>query len=59
MLAQGVPLHEVSDVLGHSSVTVTKDVYGHLTADRRRVAAQAVGEALWGVFGSEWGRALT
>jgi len=48
MLAQGVPLHEVSEVLGHSSVTVTKDVYGHLTVDRRRAAAQAVGDALWG-----------
>jgi integrase len=48
MLAQGVPLHEVSEVLGHSSVAITKDVYGHLVADRRRAAADAVSQALWG-----------
>jgi len=48
MLAQGVPLHEVSEVMGHSSLTVTKDIYGHFTADRRRAAAEAVGNALWG-----------
>jgi integrase len=48
LLAQGIPLHEVSDFLGHSSVRITKDVYGHLSADRRRAAASAVGEALWG-----------
>ncbi len=47
MLAQGVPLHEVSDVLGHSSVSITKDIYGHLVADRRKAAADA-GQALWG-----------
>ena len=48
LLAQGIPLHEVSDYLGHSSVRLTKDVYGHLSSDRRRAAADAVGEALWG-----------
>jgi len=52
MLAQGVPLHEVSDVLGHSSVSITKDIYGHLVADRRKAAADAVGQALWGVTGA-------
>jgi integrase len=30
MLAQGTPLHVVSEVLGHASITITKDVYGHL-----------------------------
>ena len=29
MLAQGTPLHVVSDVLGHASIAITKDVYGH------------------------------
>jgi integrase len=29
MLAQGTPLHVVSEVLGHASTTITKDVYGH------------------------------
>ena len=30
MLAQGTPLHVVSDVLGYASIAITKDVYGHL-----------------------------
>ena len=48
MLAQDVPLHEVSKVLGHSTISVTSDVYGHLTAERQRLAADAIGTALWG-----------
>jgi site-specific recombinase XerD len=28
MLAQGSPLHAVSEVLGHASIAITKDVYG-------------------------------
>jgi site-specific recombinase XerC len=30
MLAQSTPLHVVSEVLGHASIAITKDVYGHL-----------------------------
>ena len=30
MLAQGTPLHVVSEILGHASITITKDVCGHL-----------------------------
>jgi len=48
LLAWGVPLHVVSDVLGHSSIRETKDVYGHLVAEDSRRAAQAMGEALYG-----------
>jgi len=33
MLAQGTPLHVVSEVLGHASMAVTKDVNGHLLED--------------------------
>ncbi len=51
MLAQGIPLHEVSKVLGHSSITVTNDVYGHLVAERGQAAANAMGDALRGVPG--------
>lgn len=46
LLAQSIPLHEVSDILGHSSVSVTKDVYGHMTAERRRAAADAMDRIL-------------
>ena len=34
MLAQGTDLYVVSEVLGHSSVAITKDVYGHLAKAR-------------------------
>jgi integrase len=48
MLAQGVPLEVVSGVLGHSSIRMTKDVYGHIMAPQREAAAEAMGRALWG-----------
>ena len=48
MLAQGTPLHVVSDVLGHASIAVTKDVYGHLLEDDKRAAAESMSRALFG-----------
>ena len=48
MLAQGVKLQVVSEVLGHSSIRMTSDVYGHILAPDRRAAAEAMGAALWG-----------
>ena len=47
LLAQGVPLEVVSEVLGHSSIRVTKDVYGHLLAPARAQAAAAMQRTLW------------
>lgn len=47
MLAQGTPLHVVSEVLGHTSIRVTKDVYGHLLEGDKRSAAAAVSSALF------------
>ncbi len=47
MLAQGVKLHVVSQVLGHSSIRMTSDVYGHLLDPDRREAATAMGALLW------------
>jgi integrase len=46
MLAEGIPLHEVRDVLGHSSISVTKDIYGHVASERRQAAADAIDQAL-------------
>lgn len=46
MLAQGVPLEVVSEVLGHSSIYITKDVYGHLAEGARRDAAERMVAAL-------------
>lgn len=46
MLAQGTPLHVVSEILGHTSISITKDVYGHLLVDDKRAAAEAMSGAL-------------
>ena len=48
MLAQGTPLHVVSEVLGHASIAVTKDVYGHLLEGDKRAAAESISRALFG-----------
>jgi integrase len=47
MLAQGVKLQVVSEVLGHSSIRMTADVYGHVLAHDRQAAADAMGSLLW------------
>lgn len=43
MLRDGVPVEVVSKILGHSSVTTTIAVYGHLTAEDARRALEAAG----------------
>lgn len=48
LLAQGVPLKVVSEVLGHSSIRVTADVYAHLLDETKTEAADAMSTALWG-----------
>jgi integrase len=48
MMLQGVPLEVVSEILGHASIRMTKDVYGHIMAPPRQAAADAMGHALWG-----------
>jgi integrase len=45
MLAQGVPLEVVSEVLGHSSIYIPKDVYGHLVEGAKRDAAERMAAA--------------
>ena len=47
LLAMGVPLEVLSDTLGHASIRVTMDVYGHLLAPARMHAAEAMRWALW------------
>jgi site-specific recombinase XerD len=42
-LRDGVPAEVVSRLLGHSSVTVTLSVYGHLTAQDARAALEKAG----------------
>ena len=55
MLAQGTDLYVVSEVLGHSSVAITKDVYGHLVEGQKRAAAARMSEALLTPDGSHNG----
>jgi integrase len=46
MLAAGVPLHTVSELLGHSSVAVTGDVHGHVANQGARFAVQRFSAAM-------------
>jgi integrase len=48
LIAQGVPLKVISEMLGHSSIRITADVYGHLLEPAREDAAEAMERALWG-----------
>ena len=47
MLASEVKLQVVSEVLGHASIRMTADVYGHILDPDREAAAVAMDEALW------------
>lgn len=47
LLAMGVRLEVVSEVLGHSSIRITKDVYGHLMPEAKSEAAEAMDRAFW------------
>jgi integrase len=42
MLANGVPLQVVSDILGHASIRITSDVYGHVLAPQRQETAETM-----------------
>ena len=47
MLAQGVPIEVVSKVLGHTSIRITADAYGHMLDQQHETVAAAIGSALW------------
>ncbi len=46
MLSEGVPLNVVSQILGHSGISITADVYGHIAPDVSRSALDVLGAAL-------------
>lgn len=45
-LESGVHIKSVADLLGHSSVAITGDVYGHTSDDTARAAVDGLGTAL-------------
>jgi integrase len=53
MLAQGTPLDVVSEVLGHASIAITKDVYGHLVEGDKRTAAESMSRTLLAVSSAD------
>jgi len=46
LLSAGVPLKVLSDILGHGSISVTADLYGHLQPDVAHAAMDALDAAL-------------
>jgi integrase len=48
LLAQGVPLRVVLEVLGHSSITLTVNTYGHVMPSLVRDATEKAATVLFG-----------
>jgi integrase len=46
MLTNGVPLKVVSEILGHSSIAITGDIYGHVSPEIASSALATLGDAL-------------
>ena len=46
-LSKGVPLLTVSRLLGHASISITADIYGHPTDDAFRNGANIAFDAIW------------
>jgi integrase len=52
LIAQGVDAKYISESLGHSSIRITFDVYGHLFARTRQQASACLEQALQGPAGA-------
>ena len=48
MAAQGVPARVAMELLGHSQIATTMNVYTHVTPHDQREASARVSEAIWG-----------
>lgn len=44
LLRRGVPLKTVSELLGHSSISITADTYGHVTGPQKEAVANIINE---------------
>jgi integrase len=47
MAALGVPPRVAMEFLGHSQITITMDVYTHITSEHQREAARLLDDILW------------
>lgn len=47
MLTSGIAMKTASQILGHSSISITADLYTHVTADNKRIAAQQLEHTLF------------
>jgi integrase len=50
LIAQGIQARTIADILGHSSITITMDVYGHLLKGVQEDAINVLGEQLSGTL---------
>ena len=46
LLSKGVPIKVVSEMLGHSNVSITLSIYAHVLPDMQDGAAEAMDDAL-------------
>lgn len=53
LLAQGVPTNVIRDLLGHSSSTLTRETYAHVTRQLADAAAAEMHGLLWGDEGDD------
>jgi integrase len=53
LLAEGVPLKVVSEYLGHTNISTTADIYGHVAPPQFEAAAAAIDAAIWDVPGDD------
>ena len=56
LLAQGVPLVVVRDTLGHTQISTTADIYGHILPDTHRQAVDGLDALLGGDSESDQGQ---
>ncbi len=48
LIAQGVSLRVVMEILGHSTITTTADTYGHVMQEAQRDATDRTAAVLFG-----------
>ena len=48
MLVSGIPMKIVSEILGHSTITITADLYTHVLADSKKIAANQLSDFVFG-----------